>query len=383
MPWQTTGAVKERAKFVIAYESRLYSMSELCRQYGISRETGYTWWNRYRDEGLPGLEDRSHAPQRIPRRLDATLEDLLVAVRKAHPSWGPRKVHAWLAQRRPELRLPAPSTIGEALKRRGLVTTRGRRSGYAPPAGSRLEATEPNRVWTADFKGHFRTRDGRYCYPLTISDAYSRFLLCCQGLSSTGADGAIAGFKGTFKAYGLPEAIRTDNGYPFATPTRFGLSKLNVWWTKLGIRHDRIEPGHPEQNGRHERMHRTLKAETTRPPAQTLVEQQILFDRFREEFDFERPHEALGQQPPATVHQESPRRMPDRVAEPLYDSACEVRRVRTNGQFKFRGQRIFLSEVLVGELIGLREVSDGVWALMFYERELGRLDERTAKVSAG
>jgi putative transposase len=219
------------------------------------------------------------------------------------------------------------------------------------------------------------------CYPLTVSDAHSRFLLCCKGLDSVGADGAIAGFEETFRAYGLPDAIRTDNGYPFAMATPLGLTQLNVWWTKLGIRHDRIRPGRPEENGSHERMHRTLKAETTRPPGRDLEHQQMKFEDFRAEYDLERPHEALGQRRPADLYVHSDRPMPDQLPEPIYPGHAEVRRVRTNGKIQLRGLEIFISDVLVRESIGLEEIDDGVWSVFFYQRLLGRIDERKLRVS--
>ena len=382
MPWPSTDPVNERMKFVVAHQSSVWSMSELCRRYGISRETGYTWLERFRQEGPAGLEDRSHAPRR-PRRMTEEMEGLLLSAKDKHPHWGPRKVRVWLASRHPGLLLPAASTVGELLKRRGLVKPRSRPSGYTPPPRKPLEVDAPNQVWAGDFKGQFRTRDGRYCYPLTATDAHTRFLLCCYGLRSTRADGALAGLEAAFRAYGLPEAIRTDNGYPFAMATTLGLTQLNVWWTKLGIRHDRIQPGRPEQNSRHERMHRTLKAETASPPGRDLVDQQERFDRFREEFNTERPHEALNLKTPSSAYQASARPMPSQLPKPEYDGHFEVRRVRTNGRIQFLGRDIFVSDILIGEHLALEEVDDGIWAVRFYRRLLGRLSERTGRVSAG
>jgi putative transposase len=381
MPWQTTDPVNERMRFVSAYQSGLYGMSELCLRYGISRETGYTWVGRCAAEGPAGLVDRSHAPKHCPHRLSPDIAALLLAARASHPHWGPRKLLAWLEPRHPGVALPAASTVGELLKREGLVQPRSRHRRGTHPGRKPLLALAPNQVWAADFKGQFRTGDGVECYPLTITDSHSRFLLCCKALDSVATAGTKAGFTACFREYGLPEAIRTDNGTPFAAATPLGLTRLNAWWTQLGIVHDRIEPGRPDQNGAHERMHRTMKAETTRPPGQDQAHQQKIFDRWRWEFDFERPHEALGQQPPATVYEASPREMPARLPEPVYAGHCEVRRVRRMGTVKFRGHEIYLSEVLAHERVALEEVEDGIWSIYFHARLVGRLDERTHRVS--
>lgn len=359
MPWQETHRMDLRVKFIAAYQSRLYTMSALCAELEISRKTGYKWVRRYEAEGLDGLKDRSHAPRHCPHRTGVQMEELLVAARKRFPAWGPRKLVAYLERKHPGLALPAASTVGEILARHGLVPPR-RRGRPAHPGSSPLEAAAPNEVWSVDFKGEFRTRDGRYCYPLTASDAYSRFLLGCEGLGSPSTLGARACFEQLFRAYGLPQAIRSDNGTPFASTALRGLSRLSVWWLKLGIAHQRIEPGKPQQNPRHERMHRTLKASTTRPPERNLAEQQRRFDAFRQEYNEERPHEALGQRPPASLYTPSPRAMPEVLPAPEYPGHCETRHVRHTGGFRFRGREIFLSEVLAGEWIALEEVDEGV-----------------------
>jgi putative transposase len=381
MPWQSTDPMRERLKFITAHESRCYSMSELCRRFGISRETGYTWLARYRDAGPLGLLDRSHAPVRCPHRVSEETQGLIIEARKSHPHWGPRKLLAWLAARHPEQRLPALSTAGELLKRAGLVQSRRVRRGATYPGRMPAYAGAPNDLWVADFKGQFRMGDRMECYPLTITDSFSRFLLCCHGLSSVRTVGTMAAFERTFREYGLPNAIRTDNGVPFAKATPLGLTRLNAWWIKLGIQHDRIEPGRPEQNGAHERMHRTLKAETTRPPGESWVQQQAIFDAFRLEYDFERPHEALGLKSPASVYQPSQREMPYRLPEPEYANHFEVRRVQSTGIIKFRGRVRFISEVLEGETVGLEESDDGIWSVYFYARLLGRLDESQTHLS--
>lgn len=380
MPWNETDPVTERLKFINAYQSQLYSMSELCRHFGTSRKTGYKWIARYAEEGLDGLKDRSHAPKECPHRMDAVVEAALLEARRAHPTWGPRKLLPWLSRHRPELELPAASTVGDLLARHALVEPRSRRSRPKHPRTPLVDAKASNEVWTADFKGEFRTQDGRYCYPLTVADAHTRFLLCCEAMLSTESVGTRAGFERLFREYGMPDAIRSDNGPPFSSPALCGLSRLNVWWIKLGIAHQRIEPGKPQENGAHERMHRTLKAETTRPPKRNQASQQERFDRFRAEFNLERPHEALGQIPPASLYTASLRAMPDMLPKPEYPGHFETRSVRHTGGFRFRGREIFLSEVLSSELIGLEEVDDGIWSVYFYDHFLARMDERSFKL---
>lgn len=381
MPWKDTNPVNERVQFVAAAEQGLYRMSELCERFGISRETGYEWLRRYRREGVDGLKDRSHAPERCPHHTSAEIEALLVRTREAHPGWGPKTILGYLRPRYPDLPLPAASTVGDVLTRAGLVKPRVRRRHWRHPGRAAVEVSAPNQVWSADFKGQFRTGDGKLCYPLTIADAHTRFLLVCHGLPSTEDAGARPMFERLFRECGLPEAIRTDNGVPFATTAIGGLSRLNLWWAQLGIKHDRIEPRHPEQNGRHERMHRTLKAETARPPASSAAAQQARFDAFRAEFNWERPHHALQLQTPGSLYASSPRTMPERIPGPEYPGHCSVRQVRSNGYFRFCGHLIFLSELLVGHCIALEEIADGVWSIYFYDLLLARLDERTFRVS--
>lgn len=376
MPWRETEAVNERMKFVVAHQSGLYSMTELCLRFGISRECGYEWLRRYQAEGVEGLKDRSHAPKHCPHRMSEAILELLLDARQQHPSWGPRKVLPYLKKRHPGLVLPAASTVGELFKREGLTQSKRRRRRSVHPGARVLSPEAPNEVWTADFKGQFKTGDGLYCYPLTVADAYSRYLLGCAARLSVKQREARPVFEQLFREQGLPEAIRTDNGAPFATPAFCGLSKLSVWWIKLGIRHDRIEPGRPEQNGSHERMHRTLKAEATRPPAADQQKQQECFDRFCTVYNQERPHEALGMRTPAELYRCSHRPMPERLSEPEYPGHFEVRRVSNAGTFRFKSRQPFLSDTLLQELIGLEETEDGVWSIYFYNVLLCRLDER-------
>ena len=376
MPWIQTEPVTERARFVALHQEGCYSMTELCERFGISRKTGYKWLSRFTDAGLDGLKDQSRAPRQCPHRTAKGVEAALVRAREAHPTWGPKKLVAYLAEKRPELALPAASTAGDILKRHGLVQARRRRTKPVHPGQAPLKADAPNQVWCADFKGEFPTRDGVLCYPLTVTDAHSRYLLACHALPSTQIAGAQAVFTRLFAEYGLPIAIRTDNGVPFASIALAGLSSLNLRWLRLGIQHQRIAPGHPEQNGRHERMHRTLKAETTRPPAENLPLQQLSFDQFRREYNEERPHEALSQQPPQRHYTFSERRLPLRTPAPDYPGHYLLRRVSAGGEIKFGGKSLFLTHVLAGEQVGMEEVDDGIWSLHFYGALLGRFNER-------
>jgi putative transposase len=377
MPWDETTGMDQRVRFIGDFSSCRYTMSELCERYGISRKTGYKWSQRYAEEGVEGLLDRSRAPRRSPQQTEARCEESLVEARRDHPDWGARKLLLRLRGRHPEWGWPAASTGGEILKRHGLVAPRRRRR--CPPVAAKplVEATSPNRLWTADFKGEFRTGDRQLCYPLTVADRFSRYLLGCRSRRSTAVLEAQPVFEELFVHYGLPEAILTDGGPPFAAPlSPRRLSRLSVWWVKLGIEPVVIQPGKPQQNGCHERMHRTLKAATARPPASTLAAQQRVFDRFRREYNNERPHEGIGMKTPSQLYRPSARPFPSRLQELSYPGHFEVRRVRASGEIKWRGERLFVSEVLGGELVGLEERDDGLWSLFFGPLLLGRYDER-------
>lgn len=365
----------ERARFITLHEQGYYSMAELATRFGISRKTGYKWLERYQSGGMDALEEQSRAPHACPHRTSAAAEAALIQTRTAHPHWGAKKLVAYLKHKQPDLLLPAPSTAGEMLKRHGLITTRQRRRPPTHPGCPTLTAEASNDVWMADFKGEFLTGNGQFCYPLTVTDAHSRFLLGCQSLTSTQQLGAQAVFSRIFVEYGLPEAIRTDNGLPFVSRAIGGLSLLNVWWMKLGIRHQRIRPGRPQENGRHERMHRTLKAETTRPPAWDLAAQQELFDGFRATFNEERPHEALAQRTPGSLYAPAVRELPNRLHGPEYAGHLRVRRIDGHGYLHFQSRPLFISEVLIGEDVGLEEVEDGIWSVYFYKTLVGRLHE--------
>lgn len=383
MPWMETCPVEERHRFMIALDSGLYAMSELCERFGISRKTGYKWVARYRCSGLEGLRDRSRRPLSSPTRTSQDIVRLVVEARNRFPHWGPRKLLGLIARRQPDLTLPAESTVASILKREGLIEgrrRRRRRTHSGPPP--RQPSTEPNEIWTADYKGQFRTGDGRYCYPLTILDDYSRYLVAVDALLATDLAGARAVFDRAFRTCGLPRAIRTDNGTPFVGNGIYGISQLNVWWIQLGIVHQRIEPGKPQQNGRHERMHRTLAEATTRPPGRHAADQQRRFDAFRTEYNEIRPHEACNDAPPASVWSPPTRAYPRRIRQPDYPGHFLPRLVSSSGTFKFKNHALFLSEPLQGQYIGLEEVDEGIWSVYYYSVLLGRLDERTWKISS-
>lgn len=366
MPWSTTTPMDQRARFIFDLQACCYTMTELCQRYGISRKTGYKWAQRFVEEGLVGLQDRSRAPRRCPHRTPEPVRDKLIEYRRAHPTWGPKKLVRVLARKEPGRSWPAPSTAGEILRQAGLVPRRRRRRRVqAPTHPPKVDPRAPIELWTADFKGQFRTGDHRYCYPLTIADRYSRFFLQCRALPSTAGRGTRAWFERTFQEYGLPAAILTDNGSPFGTRAIHHLSRLSVWWLRLGIRLVRIQPGHPEQNGAHERLHRALKRQTVRPPAASLRRQQDCFDAFVQEYNHERPHEAIDFQCPGSLYRASTRLYPSRLPLVEYPGHFEVQKVRHNGEIQWQGKRYFLSEALAGEPVGFEEVNDGLWSVCF------------------
>jgi putative transposase len=380
MPWTETQVMDERMRFIGAWLRGEASMAELCRWYGVSRKTGYKWTGRYRADGPAGVAERSRAPLSHPQAIGDAAEARVLALRAAHPTWGPRKLRALLAAAAPDEPVPAASTIGDLLRRHGLTAARRRRR-HAPPRSQPLaHADAPNAVWCADFKGWFRTGDGARCTPFTLSDAHSRYLLRCQSLTETDAAIVRPLFEAAFREHGLPCALRTDNGPPFASTGLGGLTPLSVWWIKLGILPDRIAPGKPSENGRHERLHRTLKAETATPPAATLRAQQRAFDRFRAEYNAVRPHEALGQRPPATAYTPAPRPFPDRLPPLAYPEDWEVRHVRHSGEIRWRDRLVYISQALAGEPVGLEPVDDGQWQIVFGAVRLGLLDARRATV---
>ncbi len=350
------------------------AMTEVCREFGISRKTGYKIFDRYREHGLEALTDRSRRPVRYANQLPAQIESLIVGLKRNKPHWGARKIRELLVRRLAgDVRVPARSTIHAVLDRHGLVKRIGRPRRHA--TGTPLSAgANPNDLWCADFKGEFKLGNGRYCYPLTVTDHASRFLLLCEALESTREELAFTAFQRLFGERGLPLAIRSDNGVPFASPNAlFNLSKLSVWWLRLGIAIERIKPGKPQQNGRHERMHLTLKKEATRPPGMNSLQQQARFDAFLNEFNAERPHEALAMKCPVELYAASTRRydgLPD-LAYPLHDRDILV---TACGRICLHRKKINISSVLAGQRLGIKEVDDGIWLVSFMHYDLGYID---------
>jgi len=380
MPWKVSSVMEERLRFILEYESQEYTMKELCERYGISRETGYVTLRRYRAAGLAGLLAKSHAAHRHRNQTPEEIEQKVLELRQAHMRWGPRKLKRILERDEPGRSWPAASSIGALLKREGLVVARKKRVHTAAYTAPLAHAKDCNRVWCADFKGWFRTADGERIDPLTISDAYSRYLLRCQPMEKTDTRRVQAIFEAAFREYGLPEAIRTDNGPPFASHAVGGLSRLAVWWIKLGIVPERIAAGHPEQNGRHERLHRTLEQEVAQPPAANRRKQQQALDHFRQEYNEVRPHEALGMQTPAAIYRPSPRNFPTRVPEPVYPETMLVCSVRLQGQFRWKKHDVFLSEVLWGENVGLLPEDNRWFTIYFAQVPLARFDSQSLQV---
>jgi len=371
----------ERLRFV-ARVLEGENMSALCREFGISRPTGYKFFNRYKDLGLEGLEDRSRRPYRHANKLPFQVERAILAIKHKRPTWGAPTIRDKLIKDIPMIKPPAKSTIHAVLDRHGLVKRRKRRRHKAE--GTPLShAHAPNGLWCADYKGEFMLGNKRYCYPLTITDYHSRFLLACEGLESTKSPFAFAVFEQVFKDYGVPEAIRTDNGVPFASPNAlFGLSRLSVWWLRLGIRIERIAPGHPEQNGRHERMHLTLKRDATKPASFSLLQQQSRFDDFMEIYNNDRPHQALGGRYPGELYTPSPKayRPPEEPEYPFHDRTIRVTRC---GRICIGHRKVNLSTVFAGQVVGIREVDDKIWLVSFMNYDLGYFDEEEARVEPG
>jgi transposase InsO family protein len=375
-----TNATEQRLSFLIDYASGQWSMSELCERYRVSRPTGYKWVKRVEEEGEQGLTERSRTPKSCPHQTPTWIEEMILEARQKY-GWGAKKLLQVLRSRHPTLNWPARSTANAILERHGKLQKQRRRKKWEHPGAAALVTQRPNQVWPVDFKGQFRTLDGNYCYPLTTSDHYSRTVLLCKALPSVKTQGAQPAFRRLFREVGLPEAIRSDNGPPFASTGIHGLCALNVWWMQLGIIHQRITPGSPQENGAHERMHRELKRETTRPPAHNLRGQQRKFDFFRERYNEERPHEGLDGARPADLWEPSPRPYPERIEPPEYPAHLEVRRVSSAGTFRLKARQPFLSHALTDEYIGLEEIGDGLWNILYHRTLLGRIDERTATIT--
>jgi putative transposase len=376
MPWRERSPMDERVQFISDYRRQLFTMTELCQRYGVSRKTGYELIHRYETDGIAGLAPRSSRPHHSPQATRAVVVEAIVAMRKQHPTWGGKKIVAVLHERYPRWTLPAVSTANDVLKRHDLVPPRRRRRPVGHPGYQPRRATAPNEIWTTDFKGPFRTCDARWCYPLTVVDAFSRYLVACRGMHAPTTTDAIAVFRDAFRAYGMPAMIRSDNGEPFAAASLARLSRLSVWWIRLGIVPELIEPASPQQNGAHERMHRTLKAETACPPAADLSSQQRRFTRFRHIYNDERPHEALAQQPPTRSYTASPRPFPEQLVPLEYPGHYEIRRVGAAGTISWKARVVNLSTVLTREHVGFEPIDDGIWDVHFGPVRLGRYDER-------
>jgi putative transposase len=380
MPWRDSSPMDLKTQFIADYLRQTLSISELCYHYNISRKTGYKWIDRYLEDGPSGLADRSRRPHVCPHQTDTKLIEFILEARRRHPTWGAKKLLKILATRQPEQQWPARRTVCDILSRHDLIKKPRRRRLIGHPGKPTSVIIAPNQIWSADFKGHFKTRDGHYCYPLTVADSFSRYLLGCQALRSTSCRDAKPVFRRLFQEFGLPDRIRTDNGVPFATVSLARLSTLSAWFVRLGIMPELIEPGKPQQNGRHERMHRTLKAEATRPPAANCRTQQRTFNRFRAEFNNERPHEALALETPAALYQPSTRPFPARLPPLEYPAHFEKRYVSYNGGIRWKSAWVHVSITCAGQYLGLEAIDNRLWNVYFGPLRLGRLSEQHMRI---
>ena len=379
MPWKEVTAVNERMQFIARLKAG-ERMSDLCREFGISRKTGYKFERRFEEHGPKGLYDVSRRPKRLARQMSVGIQTAILELKREKPTWGAAKIEEVLRRKHPQMEVPVRSSIHDLLDRHGLVKKRSTRRRYhAYPTLREDDIKSPNQLWCADFKGQFRMANAKYCYPLTVTDFYSRYLLGCEAMESTKSENAQQGFELIFREYGLPTRLRTDNGTPFSSRSVQGLSALSVWWMRLGIQIERIEPGQPQQNGRHERMHRTLKEEVPARTAKSLLAQQEQLDRFREDFNERRPHEALKMKCPADIYKPSLKRYPETLPEPNYLQHDLVLPVGSNGSVYFRGKSFFISMALVDQAVGLEEEQDGIWRINFMDLDLGFLDEEAMK----
>jgi transposase InsO family protein len=378
MSWKGVTVMDQRIRFIAEYLEGYFPFNELCLQFSISRKTGYKWVQRYEKHGAEGLTDQSRRPHFCPHETDAAVSEAIVKARLKHPTWGPKKLLEVISPYYPNL--PAVSTTSDILKRKGLITLNKRRLRRSHPGCPKTTTNEPNDIWTADYKGHFKMGNGLYCYPLTVGDMHSRYLLGCDAHEAISLDHTKRHFTKLFHEYGLPLRIRTDNGVPFASSALARLSTLSVWWIKLGIYPEQIEPGKPQQNGKHERMHRTLKKEATIPPEKNLSAQQHRLDAFREEYNTERPHEALEMKTPASVYVSSSRRIPKRITHFDYPAHFEVRRVSRNSGIRWRRRWVQVSSTLAEEYIGFEEIEDGIHNVYFCEVLIGRFFEEISKI---
>jgi transposase InsO family protein len=370
----------QRLKFIAAVNDSDLSFAALCREFGISRKSGYKWVARYEAKGPRGLEDGDPGQHACPHAMPVAVADRLCELRKEQPTFGPKKLRAWLIEEG-ETAVPAASSIYDLLKARGLITPRRRRVRTPPSLDPLALGSQPNEVWCTDFKGHFALGDKTRCHPLTLTDHASRFLLKCEGLAAPTEEACRVHFERAFREYGVPDFMRSDNGVPFASTAPGGLSALSVGWIKIGITPERIEPGQPQQNGRHERMHKTLKDEVASPPSATMAEQQRAFDRFRRFYNDKRPHEALGQKPPATRYERSRRAMPSSPRSPEYPDTMQTRRLDDRGRLQFVGNRVDVTPLLAREPVGIDLVDEETWELFFGPIAIGELRLRNKELN--
>lgn len=380
MPWNQSTPTDEKIAFIGDYLEGFFSFSELCSRFNISRQSGYRVVINYFTQGVESLSPQSRRPHTCPHQTPPAVEEALVAIRTKHPRWGAKKLGELFRRRHPGQAIPARSTICDIIRRNGLVFKQRRRPPLVHPGRPITDPDKPNVLWAADYKGEFKTLDGNYCYPLTITDSCSRYILACKGLPRAIYPDTKKVFTRLFRTYGLPDRIRTDNGAPFASIALGRLSRLSIWWIRLGILPELIEPGQPQQNGKHERMHRTLKAETTRPPARNLSLQQLRFNDFVHEYNHERPHEALDMKTPSEIYNPSIREMPDKLPPLEYPGHFQVRRVSRNGGIRWKSRWVRVSQILGEEFIGLEEIDNGIHEVYFGPVYLGRFYEESFQI---
>ena len=380
MPWKRIEPMDQKIQLIADWQSKNFSKTDLSKKYDVSRKTGGKWINRYETTGIDGLKDQSREPIHKPHATEDKLIKRIVNHKLKHPKRGPKKVYHQLKRKYPEIKWPVPSTIGYWLKKHGLVNPRKKRKRVPPYNEPFIDCQSPNEVWSADYKGQFFTRDNNVCYPLTISDNFSRYLIRCQGLPGPRYRETKQVFKQAFREYGLPDAIRSDNGTPFAGKSIAGLSRLSIWWIQLGIIPERIEKGCPQQNGRHERMHRTLKYETLDTKTKNIKEQQQRFDFFQMDYNNDRPHEALNQNTPSDYYQKSRRPYVEKPKKPIYDYDFSVRQVRNNGEIRFKGQMYFLTNLLDDQPVGLKQTNEDSWDIYYSFFPIATLNLRKNKI---
>lgn len=381
MTWIETDTMKEKTKFVFANEERDCSFTELCYSFNVCRKTGHKWVNRYKEEGLDGLRERSRAPHSSHNKTAEAIQHMILQAKMDRPHWGPNKIIHWLSQEHPTIQWPAVSTAGEILKRHGMVKPRKKRQRVLPYTQPFGLCKAANASWSIDYKGQFKLGNQAWCYPLTVTDSFSRYLLACDGFKRISGDGVKTVLERLFKENGLPDAIRSDNGSPFAGRSLAGISLLSVWLIKLGIKHERIRAGHPEENGRHERMHRTLKQETAKPPEEDMFLQQLAFNRFTNEYNMNRPHEGINNNRPSWLYEASLRQYPYYLEDIGYGDDYTTRMIRTKGTMKWNGKEIFISSVLCGERVGMLAISEVEWEIYFSTQLLGIFNEKIGQVS--